>query len=254
MPYGKDGTFYKDWNDMKRADEKWLQQDKQNRLIENQNKIKEKELIMREKENKLLQEQNILLKRQEEQQRLQNEELKRHNEEIQRQNSQLEFSNKNILPIPDDIDNNTLKDHELKIQQFNMSQDNIEKYIDRGMMYLEDEEYEKANKFFEMVLDISPKNAQAHLGKFLASQNTSSLDNLQNGIIIDLESSNDFMRALKYSEGKNKDILQKFLENNKLKIEQLENEEKENMQKIQELCRQLEENYINTQKENLEIA
>ena len=254
MSYGKDGTFYKDWKEMKRADEKWLQQDKQNKLIQEQNKMKAKELAMREKENKLLQEQNKLMKQQEEEQRRQYEEQKRHNQEIEMQKSMFEqFQQEtNLNEMDDDSNNNNT--NEVTVQQFNMSKENIDAYIDRGMMCLEDEEYEKANKFFEMVLDIEPKTAQAHLGKFLASYNVSSLNDLQDKAIFDLEDSKDFMRALKYSEGENKELLQKFLESNKVRIEKLEKEEKENSKKIQELCKKLEENYQNMQKENLEIV
>lgn len=36
---GKDGTYYNTWNEMKQADVKWEQQDKQNRLIAEQNKL-----------------------------------------------------------------------------------------------------------------------------------------------------------------------------------------------------------------------
>lgn len=37
--YGKDGTWYDTWNEMRKADVKWEQQEKQNRLIEEQNRI-----------------------------------------------------------------------------------------------------------------------------------------------------------------------------------------------------------------------
>lgn len=244
MPYGKDGTYYSDYFEMKRADEAWLQRDKQNKLLKEQNKMKEKE-------NELLQKQNELLKQQEEHQRLQNEEQQRHNKEMEKQ-EQVYDQNKNEMS--DISNNNHTENSELKIQQFNMNQENISQYIDRGMMYLENEEYEKANNFFDMVLDINSHNAEAHLGKFLAEQNASCLNKLQDCVIFDLENSKNFMRALKYAEGKNRDILQKFFNNNKLKIEKAENEEKANIQKLKDVCKKLEENYKNTQKENSEIA
>lgn len=37
--WGKDGTYYNTWDEMKRADVKWEQQDKQNRLIAEQNRL-----------------------------------------------------------------------------------------------------------------------------------------------------------------------------------------------------------------------
>ena len=39
MPWGKDGSFYKDLNEMYRADNKWLQQQKQNELLKEQNRL-----------------------------------------------------------------------------------------------------------------------------------------------------------------------------------------------------------------------
>ena len=90
-----------------------------------------------------------------------------------------------------------------------------------------------------MVLDINSHNAEAHLGKFLAEQNASCLNKLQDCVIFDLENSKNFMRALKYADGKNRDILKKFFNNNKLKIEKAENEEKANIQKLKDLCKKL---------------
>ena len=124
MPYGKDGTYYSDYFEMKRADEAWLQRDKQNKLLKEQNKMKEKE-------NELLQKQNELLKQQEEQHRLQNEEQQRHNKEMEKQ-EQVYDQHKNEMS--DISNNNHTENSELKIQQFNMNQENISQYIDRGMM------------------------------------------------------------------------------------------------------------------------
>ena len=37
--YGKDGTGYNTWDEMRKADKRWEQQEKQNRLLEEQNKL-----------------------------------------------------------------------------------------------------------------------------------------------------------------------------------------------------------------------
>ena len=37
--YGKDGTGYNTWDEMRKADKRWEQQEKQKRLLEEQNKL-----------------------------------------------------------------------------------------------------------------------------------------------------------------------------------------------------------------------
>jgi len=194
------------------------------------------------------------MKKQNEEQRRQNEELERQSKELERHNIEIERQNSlNRMDEETEISNNS----EIKIQQFNMSKDNAVTYVDRGMMYLEDENTEKAIEFFEMALDINPHLATAHLGKFLANYNILSLDDLQNYTVSDLESSKDFMRALKFSEGKDKAILQEFFENNKIRVEGLEESEnkiQEEKQKIKELCKNWEQNHNNMKEENYKIA
>ncbi len=169
--------------------------------------------------------------------------MERHNKEIENQN--------NVNKIDEVTENSN---NEIKIQQFNMNQDNAEIYVDRGMIYLEDKNIQKATEFFDMALDIAPKLVTAHLGKFLANYNVTSLNYLRNYAISDLENSKDFMRALKFSEGEDKAFLQEFFDNNKKNIENLEKELAERMQKIQELCQAWEQNYKNMQEENYKIA
>lgn len=54
--WGKDGSFYKDDNELRRADNKWLQQQEQNRLIDEQNRLIKKE--MEEQNNLIMAERN----------------------------------------------------------------------------------------------------------------------------------------------------------------------------------------------------
>ncbi len=50
--------------------------------------------------------------------------------------------------------------------------------LERGFMFLEDEEWDRADEFFEKVLNKDPKNAQAYLGKLLADLEVSSFEKL----------------------------------------------------------------------------
>lgn len=61
-----------------------------------------------------------------------------------------------------------------------INKDNIElaPLLERGFMFLEDEEWDRADEFFEKVLNKDPKNAQAYLGKLLADLEVSSFEKL----------------------------------------------------------------------------
>ena len=61
-----------------------------------------------------------------------------------------------------------------------VNKDNIElaPLLERGFMFLEDEEWDRADEFFEKVLNKDPKNAQAYLGKLLADLEVSSFEKL----------------------------------------------------------------------------
>ena len=58
MPgWGKDGSFYKDNNELRRADNKWLQQEEQRKALEKQNKFMQEQNQAVEYQNRLVQEQ-----------------------------------------------------------------------------------------------------------------------------------------------------------------------------------------------------
>lgn len=59
--YGKDGTFYETWNEMRQANAKWEQQERQNNLLREQNRLIREE---QERQNNLLREQQERIARQ----------------------------------------------------------------------------------------------------------------------------------------------------------------------------------------------
>lgn len=71
--WSKDGSFYKDNNELRRADNKWLQQEQQNKLLEEQNNLKRKEI----EEQNWLMKQSIENQNKIEEQRRFNEVLRR---------------------------------------------------------------------------------------------------------------------------------------------------------------------------------
>lgn len=82
---------------------------------------------------------------------------------------------------------------------------------ERGMLFLEDGDWAKANEYFERALDANPKDGQAYLGKVLAAERVTGLEELKKKDI-DLEKSKDFSRAMQFSTGAQLEELQNAVE------------------------------------------
>lgn len=68
----------------------------------------------------------------------------------------------------------------------------------RGNIFLEDENWESADDYFNKVLDIEPECAEAYLGKFLSSCKLTSLEQFCD-IYFNLDTSKDFVRAERFA-------------------------------------------------------
>lgn len=80
---------------------------------------------------------------------------------------------------------------------------------ERGMLFLEDKDWAKANEYFERALDQNPHDGQAYLGKVLSMlqlENVTEIDNL----VINIQSFNDFTRAMQYATPDKKAMLQEI--------------------------------------------
>jgi len=78
---------------------------------------------------------------------------------------------------------------------------------ERGMLFLEDKDWEKANEYFERALDQNPHDGQAYLGKVLSVlrlENVTEIDNL----VINIQSFKDFTRGMQYAAPDKKAMLQ----------------------------------------------
>lgn len=106
----------------------------------------------------------------------------------------------------------------VQIQFSNMSGKNSNPLVQRGMMYLEDGEFDVARDYFDRSLDINPVDSNAYLGKFLAENKLNSITDLEGNKIIDFEKSKDFMRAVQFAAPENLLVFQKMLNDNDLKI------------------------------------
>jgi len=79
--------------------------------------------------------------------------------------------------------------------------------LKRGFMALEDGEWQKADKFFEQVMNLNAECGEAYLGKVLAATQAASLEELR-GKVVQLDTFKDFSRAMQFSSGAQLQALQ----------------------------------------------
>jgi len=80
---------------------------------------------------------------------------------------------------------------------------------ERGMLFLEDKDWAKADEYFERALDQNPHDGQAYLGKVLSMlrlENVAEIDNL----VINIQSFKDFTRAIQYAAPEKEKMLQEI--------------------------------------------
>ncbi len=73
----------------------------------------------------------------------------------------------------------------------------------RAYILTEDEEWGKANEYFERILDEDPENAYAYIGKALVDIKVNTIEELTDAEIVSICKTNNFKRALMYA---NKDV------------------------------------------------
>lgn len=84
----------------------------------------------------------------------------------------------------------------------NAEEDKTASLLDRGMMALEDKEWEKAEGFFENVLNNDSKNTQAYLGKFCADfhyTGLSDLENIKTTSISEIKANKNYDKAVRFA-------------------------------------------------------
>lgn len=77
----------------------------------------------------------------------------------------------------------------------------------RAFIFIEDEEWDKADNYLEKVLDEEPENAYAYLGKALIEVKINSLDCIETAAIANLCKSKNYTRAYKYADNDLKNLL-----------------------------------------------
>lgn len=75
----------------------------------------------------------------------------------------------------------------------------IQALLKRVFIFLEDGDWDSANRYCEKVLDIDPENGEAYLCKFMAHNKISHRDNIKN-IPNSIENDGDFKKALRFGD------------------------------------------------------
>ena len=84
-------------------------------------------------------------------------------------------------------------------------------YTDRGMLFLEDGDFARADEYFEKALDADPKYSSAYLGKFLAALRVATLEDAAKRAV-KVEEFRDFSRARQFASPQEREQLEQAAE------------------------------------------
>ncbi|MBQ9227768.1 MAG: zinc ribbon domain-containing protein [Eubacterium sp.] len=79
--------------------------------------------------------------------------------------------------------------------------------LERAFLFLEDADYDSADKYFERVLDANPKCARAYMGKLLVQKRYRSVSEMVSGYQRPVERCAFFQKALRFAKGEEYDEL-----------------------------------------------
>lgn len=103
--------------------------------------------------------------------------------------------------------------------------------IKRGRIFISDDDFDEAERYFEQALRQDPENMHAYLGKLMAEQKVHNLNELS-GISSPLSASPLFKHALEFASDEAKITLQKCLNVNAAYIARLEAQNKAERQRL----------------------
>ena len=101
-----------------------------------------------------------------------------------------------------------------------------EALIKRANIFLEDEDFEEADRYFEQALNQDPENSKAYIGKLLVAKKVHNIDELLN-LPVNLADEKLFQRALKFADGEEKNRLEGYVQAINAKVEENERIERE---------------------------
>jgi len=123
---------------------------------------------------------------------------------------------------------------------------NVESLTERAFLFLEDGEFKKADNYFERVLDIEPQYTRAYIGKLMCSLRIRREDEIANNAY-PLTKYDYYKKAVRFAETNEKEMLQKWNEAIKKRIEIEKARKEEELADIQRKIASCEE-YIETNK------
>lgn len=103
--------------------------------------------------------------------------------------------------------------------------------LKRAFLLLEEAEWKKADEFLEQVLNITPENAQAYLGKLLIEVKVNKEENLANRAI-DLRKCSNYGKTIRFADAELQKRLEEYASKAKSKLE--ENEKKRQQKEYEE--------------------
>jgi len=119
----------------------------------------------------------------------------------------------------------------------------VESLLERGYLFLEDRDFDNANKYFERVLDVDPKCSKAYLGKMLAETNNCNTEDFCISYYHQAARNECFQKAVRFANDEEYDklmaIKQKNIEthNKRLKARQ------DTLQKAEQMLASFNEYY-----------
>ena len=88
------------------------------------------------------------------------------------------------------------------------SNEDVEPLLERGFLFLEDKEWERADNFFESVLNKEPKNGNAYLGKLMVAFGVSRLEYLD-GVQSPLSGNGNYEKIMRFADSNLKERVKK---------------------------------------------
>ena len=88
---------------------------------------------------------------------------------------------------------------------------NVGALIQRGFMAIEDEEWDKADAFFEDVLNVEPQNAEAYLGKLMAEYKVSQKERISE-LKVPFDESKNYKKVVRFGGEELKNELKQYLD------------------------------------------
>lgn len=128
-----------------------------------------------------------------------------------RANATITWKNSVVTETTTKTDSNSTK---IQINNVNVTTESL---LKRAFIFLEDEEWEKADAYFESVLDQDPENPEAYIGKLMVNLKVNKKENLAK-CKTSFENNSNYIKAIKFADNNLKNELTNYSHNAILEI------------------------------------